>query len=401
VGPECSPPKTWNDRAVQEKRTLACSSRPVAPLKAENDRAQCGMKGSEPEHHALPRLVFMSSQSSARGRGRAAVFVTPGSSPHDLGPGTRFSSVSYSNFLAGDPEPRIRQGANQDGMRRPGPGTGPNEHSSHRKGSGPSMDLGLSDYRAIITGGSSGIGLGIARSLAREGVRVGIIGRDQQRLAAATESIRKDAGVAIGVPAEVTRPTEIQSAVARVAKELGGLDLAVACVGGHEGAPWFLETTSEDWTKTFQLNVGHSVDLARASIPFLRDTGRGSILFISSITGWRPGPAASYAAAKSALIHLAATLAQELGPYRIRVNALSPGSTADTQGWLEYQRESPTEFAKFLNEELPLHRLVTVEQVSDVACLMLSPRGAGINGANVTVDAGQYRPHAIRFPRDV
>jgi len=263
------------------------------------------------------------------------------------------------------------------------------------------MDLGLNDCKAIVTGGSSGIGLGIARSLAREGVRVGIVGREEQRLAAAAELIRKDGGVAYAVSADVTQPAQSQSAVVRVAKELGGLDLAVACVGGHEGAPWFLDTTSEDWTKTFQLNVVHSVDVARAAVPYLRDTGRGSILFISSITGWRPGPAASYAAAKSALIHLAATLAQELGPYGIRVNALSPGSTGDTEGWLEYQREYPTQFAAFLKEDLPLRRLVTVAEVSDAACFVLSPRGAGVNGANLAVDAGQYRPHAIRFPTDL
>jgi 3-oxoacyl-[acyl-carrier protein] reductase len=263
------------------------------------------------------------------------------------------------------------------------------------------MDLGLSDYKAIVTGGSSGIGLGIARSLAREGARVAIAGRDEQKLTAAVKRIRTEGGAVQGVPVDVTRPADVQAAVARVAKELGGLDLVVACVGGHEGAPWLLETTSEDWTRTFQLNVVHSVDVARASVPHLRDTGRGSILFISSITGWRPGPASSYAAAKAALIHLAATLAQELGPYRIRVNALSPGSTGDTEGWLEYQQKNPSEFAKFLREELPQHRLVTVEEVSNVACLMLSPRGAGINGANFTVDGGQYRPHAIRFPSDV
>jgi 3-oxoacyl-[acyl-carrier protein] reductase len=260
------------------------------------------------------------------------------------------------------------------------------------------MDLGLSDYRAIVTGGSSGIGLGIARSLAREGVRVGITGRNEERLAAAVASLREGGGVALGVPAEATRPAEIRGAVDRVAKEFGGLDLAVACVGGHEGKPWLLQTTAEDWSTTFQLNVVHSVELARAAVPFLRDTGRGSILFISSITGWRPGPAASYAAAKASLIHLAATLAQEMGPYRIRVNALSPGSTGDTEGWLEYQREHPAEFARFLKEELPLRRLVTVGEVADVACLVLSPRGAGINGANLCVDGGQYRPHAIRFP---
>ena len=263
---------------------------------------------------------------------------------------------------------------------------------------GRAMDLGLSGHKALVTGGSSGIGLGIARALAREGVRVAITGRNETKLRAAAEEIRREGGVALGIPAEATRPAELRSAVERAGKEFGGLDLAVACVGGHEGPPWLLETSAEDWSRTFQLNVVHSVEVARASVPFLRDSGRGSILFVASITGWRPGPASSYAAAKAALIHLAATLAQELGPCRIRVNALSPGSTGDTEGWIDYQRNHPPEFARFLKEELPLNRLVTVAEVSDAACFVLSPRGAGINGANLCVDGGQYRPHAIRFP---
>jgi 3-oxoacyl-[acyl-carrier protein] reductase len=263
------------------------------------------------------------------------------------------------------------------------------------------MDLGLKGYKAIVTGGSAGIGFGVARSLVREGVALGICARDERRLSDSVERLRKEGGTVIGVPADVSRPAEVQSSVDRVAKELGGLDLVVAGVGGHEGEPWIMKTRSEDWAKTFQLNVGHSVDATRAAVPYLRNTGRGSILFISSITGWRPGPASSYAAAKSALIHLAATFAQELGPYQIRVNAISPGSTGDTAGWQEYQQEHPEQFAKFLHEELPLHRLVTVEEVSNVAALILSPRGSGINGANFPVDAGQYRPHAIRFPSEV
>ena len=263
------------------------------------------------------------------------------------------------------------------------------------------MDLGLKGYKAIVTGGSAGIGFGIAQALVREGAALGVCARDEPRLAESVERLRKEGGTAVGVRADVGQPGEVQSAVDRVAKELGGLDLVVAAVGGHEGEPWIAKTTSDDWAKTFQLNVGHSVDATRAALPYLRDTGRGSILFVSSITGWRPGPASSYAAAKSALIHLAATFAQELGPYRIRVNAISPGSTGDTEGWIEYRRNHPERFSKFLNEELPLQRLVTVREVSDVAALILSPRGSGINGANITVDAGQYRPHAIRFPSEV
>jgi 3-oxoacyl-[acyl-carrier protein] reductase len=263
------------------------------------------------------------------------------------------------------------------------------------------MDLGLEGMRAFITGGTANIGLAISKSLAREGASVGICGRSQQHLDSAIAAIHHDGGETIGVVADVTIPGQVRGAVEQVAQSLGGLDLVVAGVGGHEGSPWLMESTSADWSATFQLNVVHSIDVVRAAVPYLRKSGQGSVLFISSITGWRPGPASSYAAAKAALIHLAATLAQELGPYRIRVNTLSPGSVGDTDGWAEFRRNHPAEFAAFERDELALHRLVTMKEVADVACFILSPRGSGINGANIPVDAGQYRPHAIRFPSDV
>jgi 3-oxoacyl-[acyl-carrier protein] reductase len=263
------------------------------------------------------------------------------------------------------------------------------------------MDLGLQGKRAFVTGGTANIGLAISKALAREGVSVGICARSQEHLDTAVRAIQQEGGKTIGVVADVTIAEQVHSAVEHVAQTVGGLDLVVAGVGGHEGSPWLMESTSSDWSATFQLNVVHSVDVVRAAVPYLRKSGQGSVLFISSITGWRPGPASSYAAAKAALIHLAATLAQELGPYGIRVNALSPGSVGDTDGWVEYRRNHPTEFAAFERDELALRRLVTMKEVADVACLILSPRGSGINGANIPVDAGQYRPHAIRFPSDV
>lgn len=263
------------------------------------------------------------------------------------------------------------------------------------------VDLELAGRRALVTGGSAGIGYAIARSLVKEGAAVGICARDGARLSHAVEALQRGGGEAVGVVADVSVPEQVSHAVDEVADRLGGLELLVACAGGHLGDPWLLKSKSSDWTDILQLNVVHAVDAVRAAVPHLRDHGFGSVLFISSITGWRPGPSSAYAAAKAALIHLAATLAQELGPYRIRVNALSPGSTGDTDGWVDYRRQHPDEFAAFEKDELPLRRLVTAQEVADVACLVLSPRGAGVNGTNVAVDAGQYRPHAVRFPTDV
>jgi 3-oxoacyl-[acyl-carrier protein] reductase len=263
------------------------------------------------------------------------------------------------------------------------------------------MDLGLARHRAFVTGGNAGIGFAIAAALVREGAAVGICSRDPANLRKAVAALRRGGRKAVGVVADVSEPAQTRRAVDQAAEQLGGLDSLVACVGGDVGRPWLLESSSEDWAATLQLNVGHSVDALRAAVPYLRKSGRGSVLFISSITGWRPGPSSSYAAAKAALIHLAPTLAQELGPYGIRVNTLSPGSVGDTEGWKEYRRDHPKEYAKFEREEFPLRRLVSTREVADVACLVLSPRGSGVNGANIPVDVGQFRAHAIRFPTGV
>ena len=262
------------------------------------------------------------------------------------------------------------------------------------------MDLGLTGKRALITGGSLGIGFAIAQGLAEEGAAVGICARDKPRLDAAVTKLAEQGGQSLGVVADVMDPTALATAVEEVAAGLGGLDILVACAGGHLGARWIADSSSQDWLDTLKLNVVHPVDAVRAALPYLR-VGPGSALFVSSITGWRPGPSTAYATAKAAVIHLAATLAQELGPYGIRVNAISPGSTADTEGWEEFHRDSPEAYENFLRDELPLGRLVNTREIAALACLLVSPRGSGVTGANVAVDAGQYRPHAIRFPADI
>lgn len=262
------------------------------------------------------------------------------------------------------------------------------------------MDLRLAGLKTLVSGGSSGIGFAIARTLVDEGAQVALSARDPDRLDAAVAALEQ-AGTVIGIPVDVTAPDQANDAVQKAAERFGGLDLLVGCVGGHEGPRWMAEQSSAQWTSVLQLNVVQLADTVRAAIPHLRDHGRGSVLLIASVTGWRGGPTSVYAASKAAVIQLAATLAQELGPYQIRVNALSPGGVGDTEGWIGYRQDHPEDFAAFQRDDLPLGRLVTLQEVADVACLLLSPRGSGVNGANVAVDAAQQRAHAIRFPRDV
>jgi 3-oxoacyl-[acyl-carrier protein] reductase len=250
------------------------------------------------------------------------------------------------------------------------------------------MDLGLGGKAAFVTGGSHGIGLAIARGLVAEGASVVVCGRDEKRLA--------ECGVP-GVRADVTDPEQLGRAVDEAAERLGGLDIVVANAGGSFGGG-LLDSTPQEWADTFAINALHAAHAIRTAVPHFERRGGGSALIISSITGWKPGPRSSYAAAKAAEIHLAAALAQELGPRGIRVNALSPGSVEfEGGGWAWVRDNRPEDFARFTREDFPRGSLVTLPEVADTALFVLSPRGSGISGANVCVDAAQDHPSSGRF----
>jgi len=260
------------------------------------------------------------------------------------------------------------------------------------------MDLGLRGRRALITGGSRGIGFAVAESLAAEGASVGLVARDTAGLAAAAGRLEPRGVPVATAVADVTDTRQLKRAVDDIATALGGLDHLVANAGGTVGRGNLTSADDGDFTATFALNAGHAAELIRTGLPHLRAAGGGAVVIISSITGMRPAPRTAYAAAKAAEIHLAATVAQEVAPVGIRVIAVSPGSIMfPGGGWDTFQREHPEEFAVFLASQFPFGRLGRPEEVADVVSFLLSARASWITGANVAVDGGQIYPSARRF----
>jgi 3-oxoacyl-[acyl-carrier protein] reductase len=260
------------------------------------------------------------------------------------------------------------------------------------------MDLGLRGRRALITGGSRGIGFAVAEALAGEGAAVGLVARDAAGLAAAAERLGPRGVPVATAVADVTDTPGLKRAVDDIATTLGGLDHLVANAGGTIGRGNLTSAGDDDFTATFALNAGHAAELIRAGLPHLRAAGGGSVVIISSITGMRPAPRTAYAAAKAAEIHLAATAAQELAPAGIRVNAVSPGSIMfPGGGWDTFQQENPGDFAAFLATQFPSGRLGRPEEVADVVTFLLSAKASWITGANIAVDGGQIYPSARRF----
>lgn len=257
------------------------------------------------------------------------------------------------------------------------------------------MDLGLEGKIGLVTGGSRGLGRATALRLAAEGVGVAICGRNADTVESTLAELRARGGQAHGELADVTAPGEVERFVDASAAALGGLDLVVANVGGSVGGG-LLESTPDEWLRTFDLNTFHAVRAIRAAVPHLAARGGGSVVIIASISGWKPGPRAQYGAAKAAEIFLSSALAWELAPQRIRVNTVSPGSIMfPGGGWERFRAANPERFAEFERREFPWGRLGSSDEVADVVTFLLSARAGWINGANIPVDGAQGRPSAF------
>lgn len=258
------------------------------------------------------------------------------------------------------------------------------------------MDLGLQGKVVLVTGGSRGIGRAIALQCADEGANVAICARTEASLTDALNLLRSYRTQVFGCVADVTRSDEVTRFLQTSAEALGGIDILIENVGGSEGKG-LIGSTDEEWMRTFDLNVFHAVRMSRAVVPYMQQRGGGSIVIISSISGYKPSPSVQYGSAKAAEIFLSSALALELGPLQIRINTVCPGSTLfPGGGWERYQQHHPEQFKQFQRQEFPLGRLATPEEIARAVTFVASPAGSWINGAMIPVDGGQQHPSAFQ-----
>ena len=254
------------------------------------------------------------------------------------------------------------------------------------------MDLGLRQKTAIVTGGSRGLGRGMALSLAGEGCRVVICAREARSLAAAAGEIQERGGEVLALPLDLAQEENALKLVEQTVAHFGRLDILINNVGGNRRGA-FEERSEQEWDEILTLNVKVHIRTSRAAIPYLRQQG-GAIIFISSIFGRESGGEglSIYNTTKSAVISLAKTMAAELAKDNIRVNSVAPGSIRFPGGsWDKRVQQDPQGMAEFVKKEIPLGRFGTVEEVANVVTFLASERASWVSGACLNVDGCQSR----------
>ena len=246
-----------------------------------------------------------------------------------------------------------------------------------------SLSIDLSARTALVTGGGTGLGRAIAESLARAGARVVITGRTEANLETAAGDLPGQVTFRVH---DVTDLPAHERLVADIETSVGPLDILVNNAGRHLKTP-FVDTDPEALRAVVETNLIGATELTRMAVRRMLPRGRGSVVMISSMAGLMGlTGVSSYALTKAGLLGLTRSLAVELGPSGIRVNAICPGFI-DTAMFRQAMQGDPARFTR-ITDRIPLPALGTPEDIADAVAFLCSDRGHYLNGVTLPVDGG-------------
>ena len=255
------------------------------------------------------------------------------------------------------------------------------------------MKLGLERRRAVVTGGSKGIGLAVARELATEGADVAICARTPDEVVDAAQQLRALGGTVYSQAVDVTDTSQIATFLDAGAAALGGVDILVNNAGAaHPGT--FATLTDEAWQSDLNVKLFSQIRCTRAALPHLRQSAAPRVINVNAVYARYPDPKFfATTVNRAACLNLSKALALELGPEGILVNSVNIGFVVTPQWTNIRQIQAPelspeTFFAQRAADEVPLGRFGTVEEVAGIVTFLASDRASYITGASIDVAGG-------------
>jgi NAD(P)-dependent dehydrogenase (short-subunit alcohol dehydrogenase family) len=259
------------------------------------------------------------------------------------------------------------------------------------------MDLYLTGKRALVTGGSSGLGRAIARQLALEGARVAIAARDRQRLAVAAKELGEESRAAVlAAPVDTSSDASVKALIETVVSQMGGIDIlvnAAARPGGQTTAPGLAGLTEEAFWEDINVKVLGYLRMAREAAPHMTAAGWGRIINISGLAARQTGSIIG-SVRNVAVAALTKNLADELGPKGVNVTVVHPAYTRTerTPGRLAQiaarDGVSIQEAERRMGANTSIGRIIDAAEVADIVAFLASPRSVGITGDAIACGGG-------------
>ena len=257
------------------------------------------------------------------------------------------------------------------------------------------MDLGLKDKRAFVAGSSRGLGFATALTLAREGCKVAVNSREEEKAKAAAEKITNETGIQVfGVAGDVSNAETADTLITSAVDNLGGLDILITNAGGPPAGSFEL-FNEETWQKAVDTSFMSHVRLIRAALPHLRNSSAASVLTVTSYTVKQPlSNLVLSNSIRLATVGLTKSLALELGKENIRFNSILPAwtQTERVEELMAFRAKNNNttveeEIAR-LTAEIPLGRIGQPQEFANAAVFLVSPAASFIHGVMLPVDGG-------------
>jgi len=236
-----------------------------------------------------------------------------------------------------------------------------------------------------VTGGGGGLAEGICARLARDGAAVAAVDISREKAEKVATQVRAAGGRALALQADVSEASSVEAMADEVARELGGVDILVNNAAVYPRRAW-TEIEEEEWDRVMAVNLKGYFLCARAAYPYMKERGRGHIVNVASITffiGWTL--LLDYVASKGGIVGITRTLAREVGPDNINVNAIAPGAFPTDAEKIHPDQEG---YNRWVLEQQSIKRRGTPEDVGNLVAFLASDASSFITGQTIGIDGG-------------